>query len=108
MQPKAGLVAVALVVACACHAPDRGQAEAQTERHPMDDTPPASGAVLPAPLAAADLRPPPDAMIFVSRLASKVVRPSSAAEHPGPRDIAMVRISGWADDGAPVLASPSL
>ena len=43
--------------------------------------------------------PPGDAEVTESGLASKVLRPGTGTEHPGPRDVVEVHYTGWTVDG---------
>jgi FKBP-type peptidyl-prolyl cis-trans isomerase len=43
--------------------------------------------------------PPADAAKTASGLASKVIKPGTGAERPGPTDYVMVHYTGWASDG---------
>ena len=52
---------------------------------------------IPAPEDTATL--PADAEITASGLASKVLRPGTGDEHPGPHDVVEVHYTGWTTDG---------
>ena len=43
--------------------------------------------------------PPADALVTDSGLASKVLRPGTGDEHPGPHDVVEVHYTGWTTDG---------
>jgi len=43
--------------------------------------------------------PPPDAQKAASGLASKVVKPGTGKQHPGPTDSVTVHYTGWTTDG---------
>lgn len=103
--PFAGFL-VALLVNTACSreepsfrrsratgSPSAGEGEsggARAEPVAQPSTPP------PPPDVAA---PPPDAERTPSGLASRVLRPGTGSEHPGPRDRVTVHYTGWTTDG---------
>jgi FKBP-type peptidyl-prolyl cis-trans isomerase len=80
-------------------APEPPKSNAPLE--PIEPLPAAEGPpATPDPHAPADLKaPPPDAERRPSGLASKVLKPGTGTEHPGPDDTVKVIVSGWTAAG---------
>ncbi|MDX1501597.1 MAG: FKBP-type peptidyl-prolyl cis-trans isomerase [Thermoanaerobaculia bacterium] len=60
---------------------------------------PALAATEPVPAPPDVAAPPADAEVTESGLASKVLRPGTGTEHPGPADLVEVHYTGWTTDG---------
>lgn len=69
----------------------------QAAAHPAEAPAPEEPPSIPAPSDVA--APPADAQRTASGLASRVLRPGTAADHPGGRDRVTVHYTGWTTDG---------
>jgi peptidylprolyl isomerase len=89
------LISASLFVGCPSSSEEKHEPPPAEKKTVATPKPADSGLAAPADVAA----PPADSVKTPSGLASKVLRPGTGTEHPGPTSRVTVHYTGWTTDG---------